>query len=105
MGSLYEKCVEQAKKNIPDFDENNPEHIDLMIKGFVLSAKNHQEGQFIYDSYLKDLIEDRERATLNKMLSDGKFDRNKLLTARMETLQLEKEIVEHKMKVLREFMD
>lgn len=105
MSSVFDKCIEQAKANIKGFDETNPEHIELMIKGFVLTNKRNKEGQWIYDSYLKDLVEDRERKVIQQMIEDHPTKRNEIVTSRMEMLQLETDIINAKKKVLKEFMD
>lgn len=105
MSSIFDKCIEQAKANIKGFDETNPEHIEIMIKGFVLTNKRTKEGKWIYDSYLNELVSERERRVIKKMIEDNPNKRNEIITSRMEMLQLEMDIVNAKNKVLKEFMD
>lgn len=105
MSSVFDKCIEEAKANIKGFDETNPEHIDLMIKGFVLSNKRTKDGQWIYEHYLSDLVAKKERLLVQEMIKDYSSKRSEIISSRMEMLQLEADIVDVKKKVLKEFMD
>lgn len=103
--SLFDEAVKATKEVYPDFDENNSEHLDIMTKSFVLSQLDSEEGEKIYQDYLVNLVEKREREHIKKILEQKKFSRQELIQATLRMAQLEKDIAEHRLKVIREFMD
>lgn len=103
--SLFDDAVEAAKKVNPDFDENNSEDLDIMTKSFVLSQLETKHGKEIYDGYLVKVVEAQERHHYQRLFEQKKYGRQELIEARQKMLQLEKDIIERKMKVLKEFMD
>lgn len=103
--SLFDDVVEAAKKVNPDFDENNSEDLDIMTKSFVLSQLETEHGKELYDNYLVTLVEEKERQNMRSIIEQKKYSRQELISARLRMVQLEKDIAEHQLKVLREFMD
>jgi len=99
---LFEDAVKKTKDAIPEFDENNPEHLDAMTKAFILS---NYENKQMRESYLSMVIEESYRRKVNKLIKESILPREKEIDAESKILELEKEIVERKMKVLREFMN
>lgn len=103
--SFFDEVVKATKEVYPDFDENNSEQLDIMTKSFVLSQLDSKDGERIYQDYLVNLIEKREREHIKKILEQKKFSRQQLIEATLRMAQLEKDIAEHRLKVVREFMD
>ncbi len=103
--NLFDEAVKKAKEVNPDFDENNAEDLDVMTKSFVLSQLETKHGKEIYEGYLVKVVEAQERLHYQRLFEQKKYGRQELIDARQKILQLEKDIVERKMKVLKEFMD
>lgn len=103
--SLFDEVVKEAKKINPDFDENNAEDLDIMTKSFVLSQLESKHGKELYESYLTELVEPKERKGMQSIIEKKKYSRHELISARLRMVQLEKDIAEHQLKVIREFMD
>lgn len=103
--SLFDDVVKEAKKINPDFDENNAEDLDTMTKSFILSNIDTEGGKEMYEDYLKCVVERKEREGMKSLIEKKRYSRQELLDARIKMVQLEKDIAEHKLKVLREFMD
>lgn len=103
--SLFDDVVKKAKKINPDFDENNAEDLDMMTKSFVLSQLETEHGKELYESYLTQLVEPKERRGMQSIIEKKKYGRHELINARLRMVQLEKDIAEHQLKVIREFMD
>lgn len=103
--SLFDEAVKKAKEINPNFDEDNAEDLDIMTKSFVLSQLETEHGKEIYESYLVKVVETQERHHYQRLFEQKKYGRQELIEARQKMLQLEKDIIERKMKVLREYMD
>lgn len=103
--SLFDDVVKAAKQVNPDFDENNSEDLDIMTKSFVLSQLETEHGKELYDNYLVALVEEKERQNMRSIIEQKKYSRQELISARLRMVQLEKDIAEHQLKVIREFMD
>lgn len=103
--SLFDDVVKAAKQVNPDFDENNSEDLDIMTKSFVLSQLETEHGKELYDNYLVTLVEEKERQNMRSIIEQKKYSRQELISARLRMVQLEKDIAEHQLKVIREFMD
>lgn len=103
--SLFDEAVEHAKRINPDFDENNVEDLDTMTKAMVLSNLDGEHGKRMYEDYLEKIVEVREREGMKSLIEKRVYNRQQLVEARLRMLQLEKDIAEHRLKVLREFMD
>ena len=99
---LYEEMVKIAKANVDDFDENNPNHLEAMTKAFVLSNYDNKEMR---ESFLVEVIENAYRERVKRFLASGKYTRSKEIEAEQKILELDREIVERRAKVLKEFMD
>ena len=103
--SLFDDVVKEAKKINPDFDENNAEDLDIMTKSFVLSQLETEHGKELYESYLTELVEPKERKGMQSIIEQKNYSRHELINARLRMVQLEKDIAEHQLKVIKEFMD
>lgn len=103
--SLFDEVVKEAKKINPDFDENNAEDLDIMTKSFVLSQLETEHGKELYENYLTELVEPKERKGMQSIIEKKKYSRHELINARLRMVQLEKDIAEHQLKVIKEFMD
>ncbi|MBR0541451.1 MAG: hypothetical protein IJK26_04510 [Clostridia bacterium] len=92
---------EKIKEIDPDLDTDDPEIMESAAKAMILALDDKE----MYDKYLIDVVEKTERLRIKNMLLAKKFERHKEIEAMQKIYSLEEDIIKHKRKVLREFMD
>lgn len=98
-----EEGLERIKQIMED-DNAPTEQKEAALKILVLVAKKAQPE--IYEKYLTDVVEKSEREFMKTVLENtDKEKREGFIKARLEDLSFEKEIIEHKIKVSKQFMN
>lgn len=92
---------EAIREILPDYEERSCEEVDKAIQAVVLA----QNDKKLRESYLVDYIEKKEREILKQTFESKVFERNEKITAMMNVYLLEEDILKHKRKVLKEFMN
>lgn len=99
MDSLDE-IIEKIKEVNPSFNEKDPKKLDTAIKIFCLTAKKAGDN-FLYNAYLTQVVEEFEKFCSKKTLEEKGL---KGIQARLEMYNFEKEIIERKIKTVRQFL-
>lgn len=100
---MFEDAIKRAKEVVPEFDENNPEHLDNVAKALCLTINDEELYKHYLDSIVKPIMKER----FEKVLKDApaNFERVDLIEAEKKKLLFEKRIIDAKIEVLKDFMN
>lgn len=98
MNEILEKLCELTEKENPKFDRNNPHDLDAITKTFVVSQNNKE----ITKSYLETVVAEQTRLKLKDLID--KFGQQ-AIECEMKILELEKQIVEKRIEIVKSFMN
>ena len=96
----FEKLIEIAKSINPDFDEKNAKDLDKVVVSFIIASKDSS----LKEKYLEEVVAAQEREKLSFLIK-GLTDRCCFCESILDTHNFEKEVIDTKIKVLKEFMN
>lgn len=102
---ILDEIIKEVKEAQPDFDINNPHDLNKLTKSIILGYPDKKISKEMREDYLTQVIERQERENTERVLKKHICDRNESISIIYDQLLLEKDIIERKIKVIKEFMD
>ena len=100
--NFFDEVLDLIEKIDPEFDRNNLNNKDIAVKCFILSIQNKEEGKDLKEKYLKEVIEETEKSKIKKLISNYGID---AIKRELTVLNFEKEILERKINIVKNFLN